>query len=415
MTDGEVIAAGFFRHGTDVLLVRGGDRSRHRWDAVSVRIKGSNGRDGNEGMSAPDRLSAAVGGSLEATLVRSGDEIDTEGGERRRRIQPYLFECANREVTLAGSVTAHEWVQPPAICDRETVAGLWDAYRAVAPSSRTVREDTEHGAGYVSLRALEVLRDRATGAVGSGGSYESIASVARRLNRARPSMGVVRTRIDRVMAEADRTPESVRDRAIEACTEAVRAERAAAERVVSRLGERVLTLSRSGTVDTALKAATPASVFVAESRPAREGVGVAEELSEAGIDVTVLVDAAMGQLVASGQIDTVLVGADSVLADGSVVNKIGTRTAMEAGRSAGIDRFVVCSRDKVVPETTFDPEPGPPDSVYAGDADIGVYNPTFERVPAREISAIVTEAGVYAPGDVEPIAEEHRSYREWDR
>jgi translation initiation factor 2B subunit (eIF-2B alpha/beta/delta family) len=155
-------------------------------------------------------------------------------------------------------------------------------------------------------------------------------------------------------------------------------------------------------------------VFVAESRPAREGIDTAERLDEAGLEVTVLVDAAIEKVITERGVDTVLVGADTVLEDGSVVNKIGTQTAVRAAKAAGIDSYVVCSRDKIAPGTTFDPEFGSAEAVYDGDADLEVHNPTFERASPTALSAIVTEAGVYAPSAVEPIANEHGSLRGWD-
>jgi translation initiation factor 2B subunit (eIF-2B alpha/beta/delta family) len=216
------------------------------------------------------------------------------------------------------------------------------------------------------------------------------------------------------MSNAEHTPASVLDRALSACEAAVGADRAAAERAASVLGDRVFTLSRSGTVRAALGAANPESVFVAESRPAREGLDTAERLAAAGLETTVLVDAAIEEVIAERGIDTVLVGADTVLEDGSVVNKIGSRTAARAAKAAGIDSYVVCSRDKIAPGTAFDPEFGPPEAVYDGDTDLAVHNPTFERVPPTALSAIITEEGVYAPSAIEPIAKEHGSLREWD-
>jgi translation initiation factor 2B subunit (eIF-2B alpha/beta/delta family) len=399
------IATGFFREGTEILLVRREGAARDQWDAVSIPT--------DETETDPQRLVDTVGCSASVRLVRGGDPIDVSDGDTRRTVRPYLFECDTREIALGDQIGGHEWLQPPKILDRTTVGGLWKAYLAVAPSVRTVETDTEHGAGFVSLRALEVLRDSAAAAVDSGAGYDSVAASARELRSARPSMAVIATRIDRVMASAERAPASILDRAISACTEAVEADRAAAERAASFLGDRVFTLSRSGTVHSALETARPASVFVAESRPAREGIDTAERLADAGLATTVLVDAAIEEVITERDIDTVLVGADTVLEDGSVVNKIGTQTAVRAARAARVDSYVVCSRDKIAPGTTFDPEFGSAETVYDGDGDLEVHNPTFERVPPSALSAIITEEGVYAPSAIEPIANEHRSLREW--
>ncbi len=403
---GTETAVGFFRHGVEILLSRNEGVSPSPWWTVSVSVE-----DGRAG-SVPERLTS-IAGRPDATLLRRVEPLPA-GDDTDRRIRPFLFECDTRDVTVGPPDAVHEWTQPPALFDRDTEPWLWDAYLAVAPSVRTVREDTDHGAAFLSLRALEVLRDRAASVAEDGGTYEQVADTARQLRSARPSMGVIGVRIDRVMTSAERTPESVRERAIAACADAVDADRRAAKRVASLLGDHVLTLSRSGTVESALEVADPRSVLVAESRPDREGVDTAERLSAAGIDVTVLTDAAIEGILADGEADTVLVGADTVLADGGVVNKVGTRTAMRAATESGADGYVVCSRDKIVPETTFDPEPGPPEAIYAGGADLAVHNPTFERAPPEVVPAIVTEADVYTPDGIEPIARKHASYRRWD-
>ncbi|MGM7319819.1 hypothetical protein, partial [Idiomarina sp. ST10R2A5] len=80
--------------------------------------------------------------------------------------------------------------------------------------------------------------------------------------------------------------------AMDACKAALEADAEASSRAADSLGERVLTLSRSGTVEAAISEAEPSRVVVAESRPGREGVGTAERLAEAGIDVTLCADSA---------------------------------------------------------------------------------------------------------------------------
>ena len=64
--------------------------------------------------------------------------------------------------------------------------------------------------------------------------------------------------------------------------------------------------------------------------PAREGLGDADPFAGAGLDVTLCTDAAVAHLLAEESVEVVLVGADAVLPDGSVVNKVGTRAAASA-------------------------------------------------------------------------------------
>ncbi|MFW5964290.1 MAG: NUDIX domain-containing protein [Natronomonas sp.] len=402
----------FLRHGTEILLVRRSDSVgtyAGRWGGVSGYAEGS-----------PDdaarwEIDEETGLLDSATLVRSADPIAVADDDRGVRwlVHPYLFDCASTDVTPNEELADYEWVQPPAILDRETVPKLWETYVAVAPTVDSVAADTDHGAAYISVRALEVLRDRAAVAAQNGDDYESITETARRLRDCRPSMGVVSNRINRVMATASSSATSVRDQGIEGCRSAVDADTAAAAEAADLLGDRVLTLSRSGTVLDALLAAPPEAVLVAESRPAREGVGVAERLADAGLGVTLCVDAAIGDVV-TRDIDTVLVGADSVLADGTVVNKIGTRLAALAAADAGVDCYAVCAGDKIIPGVDVDSAPGSPGAVYDGHAGISVYNLTFEATPSDLFTAVVTEDGPLDTRDIERVAAEHADLAAWD-
>lgn len=416
----------FLRHGVEVLLVRRSDAVgtyRGRWGGISGYAEGT-----------PDEAARwevdEEVGLLDATeFVRSAAPVVAEDEARGVRwlIHPYLFDCGATAVDPNEEIADHEWVQPPEILRRETVPKLWEAYAAVAPTVETVRDDDDHGSAYVSLRALEVLRDRAaTAAIESTDrgdateyEYEALAACARVLCDARPGMGVVANRVNRVMATADQTPESVLERAMAACEHAVVADLEAADRAVELLGQHVLTLSRSGTVADALCEARPDRVYIAESRPACEGVGVAEELADCGLEVRLFVDAAMGHVIDEEDVESVLVGADTVLADGSVVNKVGTRLAALAAVDADVDCYAVCSRDKIVPETTgeleLELEAGPPEAVYDGDTPVRALNPTFESVDGDLFTGIVTEDGVLSDEDVETVAETHAGNARWDR
>lgn len=405
----------FLRVGTEILLVRGAypdadgiGLPAERWGVLSAGV------GGDPKTAARRAVEAVVSDPSSVSLLERGDPVVVapNDDESRLRLRPFLFECSTRDA-VSDIHAEYEWCQPPRILDRETVAGLWEAYLEIAPSVETVRGDEAHGAAYISVRALEILRDSATTVAAEDGDYRDVEAIARAVTRARPTMGVVENRINRVMASADETAKSVRDRAMRACVDAIEADGAAAERAASLVGSRVLTLSRSGTVLEALEAARPEIVFVAESRPGREGIATAEALAAAGIDVTVLSDSAVGSVVAS-DVDTVLVGSDSVLGDGRVVNKVGTHNAASAAAESGTKCVVVCSRDKIVPRTEFDPELGPPEEIRGDNGTLPVYNPTFEAVPAALVSGIATEDGVLSGGEVEDVAAEHAALARWD-
>ncbi len=195
---------------------------------------------------------------------------------------------------------------------------------------------------------------------------------------------------------------------------ALAADEAAAKNASERLEGSVATLSRSGTVLEALRTSEPSRVFVAESRPAREGIDVAETLAETTASaVTVHTDAATAYVLAGEDVDRVVVGADTVLPDGAVVNKTGTRALAIAADREGIPVSVVAATDKVSTREAVNLESGDRSAVYAGDASIDVLNPTFDVTPADCVSEIVTERGALEPDAVGDLAAELRGLEEW--
>lgn len=276
----------------------------------------------------------------------------------------------------------------------------------------TLAEDTEHGAAWLSRFALDALEAGAE----SAATYDEVAALARDLRAARPSMHVVANRVNEAMSgAAERTPAAVAKCARAVREQAADADEAAADEAADRIeGATVLTLSRSGTVAAALDRATTEGVVVLESLPGGEGVGVAESLATAH-EVTLVRDAAVADRVAA-TVDAVLVGADAVLPDGSVVNKVGTRTAATVAAREGVPVFVACASAKIAPAGTddVDREPRSPADLYDGDAAIEVHEPTFDRTPAALVDAVVTERGALDAGDVRAVAEANASAAEWD-
>jgi methylthioribose-1-phosphate isomerase len=160
----------------------------------------------------------------------------------------------------------------------------------------------------------------------------------------------------------------------------------------------------------------PIEVWVDETRPRNQGALTAWELGHAGIAHTMIVDNAGGHLMQHGLVDVVIVGADRVTAEGDVCNKIGTYLKALAAHDCGIPFYVALptptidwsvtdglhaipieerashevawvsgrSRDGAVIEVQV----VPPTSVCA--------NPAFDVTPARLVTGLITEQGVYA-------------------
>lgn len=283
------------------------------------------------------------------------------------------------------------------------------------PSVEAIAGDREHGSASVSVRAVELLRDHATAA----DDWESVAAFARDLIAARPSMAAVANRVNRAMSRASAagTPEAVERAAERVLVGARTADGEAAVVAAERIaGERVFTLSRSDTVLDALTRGGPECVFVAESRPAREGVGVAEALAGAGVDATLCADAAAAHLLGAHDVDRVLVGADTVLPDGRVVNKVGTRGLAVAANYESVPFDAVCALDKVRRADdagAVDLEPSDPRDLYDGPAAVDVRNPTFDVTPAKLVTGLATESGVLDDEEVLAVSRELATLADW--
>jgi translation initiation factor 2B subunit (eIF-2B alpha/beta/delta family) len=165
----------------------------------------------------------------------------------------------------------------------------------------------------------------------------------------------------------------------------------------------ILTTSFSRTVIDALSAAGPEHVVVAEARPALEGRETARQLGEAGIEVTVVSDAAAPGIVREAAL--VLIGADAVLADGAVVNKMGSYPIALAAHAAKVEVYAACESLKISPLHTMPPEEHPGRELWkAPPRRVGVRNAYFELVASDLITGIVTEGGVLAPEEAARLA-----------
>ncbi len=416
----------FLRNRGDVLLLCRSDAVGSytgRWGGVAGHVaresEPASDPDSPPAEAARREIDEETGLADAVTLVRRGDPFHVEDAalDRRWLVHPSLFDCASRDVTLDEETTECEWVPPTAILRRRTVPKLWTAYDRVRPTVDTVATDRDHGAASLSVRALEILRDHAALATErDAGDWATLTDRARDLLAARPAMTVVRNRVNRAMYSADdRTLAAVEKAAHEGIDAALAADETAADRVAERVaGDRLVTLSRSGTVERAIASAEPERLLIGESRPGGEGVGVAERWAEAGHDVTLAPDAALPWLLADGEYDAVLVGADTVLADGSVVNKTGTRALALAAARESIPLYVVAARDKISPGADPHLEAADPATVHDGDAALAVAAPLFDVTPADVVTGLVTEAGRLDTDDVAALADDHRTLADWN-
>jgi methylthioribose-1-phosphate isomerase len=150
------------------------------------------------------------------------------------------------------------------------------------------------------------------------------------------------------------------------------------------------------------------SVFADETRPLLQGSRLtAWELSQAGIDVTVLADNMAASLIRAGRVDVVIVGADRIAANGDVANKIGTYPLALAARHHGVPFYVAApwstvdvataSGGEIIIEHRAEDELRRGFESPVAPAGVAVYNPAFDVTPAELVTAFITDRGVLRP------------------
>jgi ribose 1,5-bisphosphate isomerase len=309
-----------------------------------------------------------------------------------------------------------------------------DPAAALEQAAQRLRADHEHGASWLAREAARALgaaagdlldRDRRT----PGDLSAAVARLragARALAHARPSMAALATTTARTWAAGwpagSPAAEASDAEATRRALERIRAEAgrmvAAWDRAAGAIAEQarpllrgtLFTHSRSGTVEQVLlslagqQRGEVRGVIVTESRPGGEGLATARALAAAGVRVTLVADAAVGLMVADAE--CVVLGADSVRPDGSLVNKVGSYPLALAAWAGHIPVYVLCETLKIAPEgwpLTLE-EMNPAELLPEPVAGITARNVYFDRTPPDCITAILTEQGLMRPVDLHPLA-----------
>ncbi len=147
-------------------------------------------------------------------------------------------------------------------------------------------------------------------------------------------------------------------------------------------------------------------IFATESRPYCEGRFMVSELLKLGIPCTIVTDASIGSYIARA--DKSLVGSDSILANGNVVNKMGTYLLALACRERSVPLYASGNIFKLSMASLRGDEVrmlrrGDDGAVaiapqgLPADAPITVENTIFDETPARFFAGLITDQGVLPP------------------
>ena len=146
-------------------------------------------------------------------------------------------------------------------------------------------------------------------------------------------------------------------------------------------------------------------VINTETQPKLQGRKTAKKLVTSGIEVIHIVDSAMRWAVNHYDVELIIVGADSITSEGTVLNKIGTRLLALVAHEEHVPFYVASPLLKYNPETSFgmleEIEMRDPTEIWDFQHNhLSILNPAFETVSRRYIDGLITEAGIFASSHV---------------
>ncbi|MDD5342715.1 MAG: hypothetical protein PHI73_05290 [Patescibacteria group bacterium] len=187
-------------------------------------------------------------------------------------------------------------------------------------------------------------------------------------------------------------------------------------RAIIKSGDRIFTHCHSSTTEQLLietHRKKKFHVYTSETRPLFQGRITAKALRTKGIPVTMIVDSAGPFLIspASGRdlmMNSVVIGADAIMPDGSVLNKIGSFGLTLSASVNHVPVYIVASLLKCVGQIPVKIEKRPAKEVWAGaPAGLEILNFAFDKVPANQITYLVTEFGLIEPRQVRQYAKKY--------
>ncbi len=304
--------------------------------------------------------------------------------------------------------------------------------RTVEEVEEAIRSLRVRGAPLIGITAamgIAALARQAAATCDAATLAEGVEGWAARLARVRPTavnLGWAVARLRQVAArpydDSTALAEALVAEADEILAEDRRMCRAIGEHAAALLadGDSVITHCNAGALATGGIGTALAPIYVAteqgrrvrvfadETRPLLQGSRLtAWELSEAGVDVTVISDNMAGALLSSDPPDIVFVGADRIAANGDAANKIGTYALAVLARHHGVPFYVLAPTSTVDLDTPSGAdipiEHRSPEEVRRGFGKLtapeaaSIWSPAFDVTPAALITGIVTERGIHRP------------------
>ena len=276
-----------------------------------------------------------------------------------------------------------------------------------------IRNDREHGSRWLVQQAITILHDLAQDQMASEQEHMSaLLNAGRSLAQARPAMAALSSAVGQIL-NVQGGPPAIAQAAQQLLQDYATATDRIAQHAQPYLSGTLMTCSISGTVLDVLNAHRQqiSQVIVLEGRPRYEGRETARVLSSQGLAVTLLTDAQADIFIP--QCQAIVVGADSILANGDVLNKAGTALLAYAAHGHHVPFYVLCETLKISSRQwptdfqqvqAFLEEKEPEEVLEDSLPGVTVRNFYFDSTPYALVSKVFTERGVLALPDIQAIA-----------
>jgi ribose 1,5-bisphosphate isomerase len=146
-------------------------------------------------------------------------------------------------------------------------------------------------------------------------------------------------------------------------------------------------------------------VVATETQPILQGRKTVKKLIKNEIEVIHIIDSAMRWAVNNLDVDLIIIGADSLTSEGTIINKIGSRLLALVAHEEHVPFYVASPLLKYNPQTSFGIlekiEMRDPKEIWENAPEkLQILNPAFETVSRRYIDGLISEAGIFAPSHV---------------
>jgi methylthioribose-1-phosphate isomerase len=372
------------------------------------------------GIGASGGANGATAGDATATTAGDGVTGDAPAGFRT----PFRFDTDDVLLLIDQRRLPDQLIEVPVRSSNDAARAIRDMVVRGAPaigqvaaiglalSARRAAKAQPHARRAILDGAASILRDARPTAVNLGWAVHRMMARYDEIGRLSKEGGAIAEALwDEAMAiVAEATDDH--GRLAEAGQSILPATEGRPLRILTHCNTGPLACGQFGTALGIVQAAHAAErslhVWVDETRPYLQGARLtAWELDQAGIDHTLIPDMAAGPIMAKGDVDVILVGADRIAANGDTANKLGTYTLAVLAKRHGIP-FVVAAPLSSVDLSTSDGAGIPIEDRSAAEVTelrgiriapegTEVKNPAFDVTPADLITAIVTEEGALGP------------------